>query len=55
MTSIEFPTLVQERLGYYVYVLIDPRVNRPFYVGKGKGTLENFIKSGSQNPVKYTF
>ncbi|NDG33237.1 GIY-YIG nuclease family protein, partial [bacterium] len=22
---------------YYVYELIDPRVNLPFYVGKGKG------------------
>lgn len=22
---------------YYVYLLIDPRVNQPFYVGKGKG------------------
>lgn len=22
---------------YYVYALIDPRINQPFYVGKGKG------------------
>ncbi len=22
---------------YYVYLLIDPRSNKPFYVGKGKG------------------
>ena len=26
-----------ESLGYYVYVLIDPRDNKIFYVGKGKG------------------
>lgn len=24
-------------LGYYVYMLIDPRNNQPFYVGKGQG------------------
>ncbi len=23
---------------YYVYLLIDPRTNKPFYVGKGSGT-----------------
>ena len=23
--------------GYYVYALVDPRDNRIFYVGKGKG------------------
>ena len=28
----------REKLGYYVYLLIDPRNNRVFYVGKGKGT-----------------
>lgn len=31
-----FPTEVAERLGpFYVYMLIDPRDGRPFYVGKG--------------------
>jgi hypothetical protein len=30
-----------ERLGYYVYLLIDPRNNRIFYVGKGKGNRIN--------------
>ena len=24
-------------LGYYVYALVDPRDNRVFYVGKGRG------------------
>ena len=28
---------VARKLGYYVYVLFDPRTNTPFYVGKGKG------------------
>lgn len=28
---------VAERLGNYVYILVDPRDSRPFYVGKGVG------------------
>jgi hypothetical protein len=28
---------VSERLGQYVYLLVDPRDGRPFYVGKGRG------------------
>src|SRR5262245_6652747 len=31
------PAGVAERLGYYVYLYVDPRSNKPFYVGKGKG------------------
>lgn len=30
-----------EKLGYYVYLLIDPRTGRPFYVGKGCGNRIN--------------
>lgn len=30
-----------EKLGYYVYLLIDPRTNKPFYVGKGTGNRIN--------------
>ena len=30
-----------ENLGYYVYLLIDPRNNKVFYVGKGKGNRIN--------------
>ncbi|HYC76850.1 MAG TPA: hypothetical protein VEI02_04390 [Planctomycetota bacterium] len=33
----EFPRSVIERIGYYVYLLRDPRDGRPFYVGKGTG------------------
>lgn len=31
------PAGVAERLGNYVYLYVDPRNGRPFYVGKGKG------------------
>ena len=30
-----------EKLGYYVYLLIDPRDHKPFYVGKGQGNRVN--------------
>jgi hypothetical protein len=33
-----FPPGVGERLGTYVYRLIDPRNGETFYVGKGKAT-----------------
>ena len=33
MTSI--PREVARQLGYYVYLYVDPRSDRPFYVGKG--------------------
>ena len=32
-----FTSEVIAQLNYYVYMLIDPRNGRPFYVGKGKG------------------
>lgn len=31
-----FDEKTQKQLGYYVYMLIDPSSNKPFYVGKGK-------------------
>ncbi|GAA1482383.1 hypothetical protein GCM10009624_28230 [Gordonia sinesedis] len=33
----EFSARVAEQLGWYVYALRDPRDNRVFYIGKGKG------------------
>ncbi len=33
----EFSNAVCERIGYYVYILKDPRNDTIFYVGKGKG------------------
>jgi hypothetical protein len=35
--SLHIAPEVADRLGYYVYLYIDPRDERPFYVGKGKG------------------
>jgi hypothetical protein len=32
-----FSQIVAEKIGYYVYLYIDPRDNTIFYVGKGKG------------------
>ena len=37
MSSLAIPPEVADRLGYYVYLYIDPRSDRPFYVGKGQG------------------
>lgn len=33
----ELPPELSERLGFYVYLIVDPRTEAPFYVGKGKG------------------
>jgi uncharacterized protein len=33
----EFPVSAIEKLGYYVYLLIDPETDNVFYVGKGTG------------------
>jgi hypothetical protein len=38
MKTLRIPPGVAEHLGYYVYLYIDPRSKRPFYVGKGKGS-----------------
>jgi|RhiMetdeSRZDD1v2_1073273.scaffolds.fasta_scaffold164997_2 uncharacterized protein len=35
MVELDIPMSVASKLRYYVYVLIDPRTRRPFYVGKG--------------------
>ena len=32
------PQRVQEKLKYYVYLYVDPRDSKPFYVGKGHGS-----------------
>jgi hypothetical protein len=32
-----FDTLTRARLGYFVYLLVDPRTGAAFYVGKGRG------------------
>ena len=35
--SKQFSAIVEEKLEWYVYALIDPRDGRLFYIGKGKG------------------
>lgn len=35
MAELDIPMSVASKLRYYVYLLIDPRTRRPFYVGKG--------------------
>jgi len=35
--QVSFPPGVAAKLAVYVYLLIDPRTGRPFYVGKGRG------------------
>ena len=41
MTEVDFASLlpdeVAHHLGYYVYLYVDPRSNKAFYIGKGKG------------------
>ena len=37
MSITEFPGSVIERIGFYVYLLRDPRDGSVFYVGKGAG------------------
>lgn len=44
-----FDERTQKQLGYYVYMLIDPRNKKPFYVGKGH---ENRVFDHINNAVK---
>ena len=40
---------------YYVYQLVDPRNNKPFYIGKGNGNRayqHSKLKDGNKNPYK---
>jgi hypothetical protein len=49
----EFPKSVIEKLGYYVYLLIDPETNKVFYVGKGSGNrIFNHICSAIYSPLE---
>lgn len=36
-TPLSFPPDVAAKLGCYVYLLVDPRTGRPFFVGRGRG------------------
>lgn len=48
----EFNALTCEAIGYYVYALIDPRDQKPFYVGKGK---DNRIFAHSNDALSSEF
>jgi len=57
----EFSNSVSERIGYYVYILKDPRNDSIFYVGKGKGNrvfqhvrcaLENETENDKYNLIR---
>ena len=37
MATDQFPPIVLDHLGWYVYRLVDPRNDQTFYVGKGQG------------------
>ena len=37
MTLKQLPNKFAETLGHYVYVYVDPRDKKPFYIGKGQG------------------
>lgn len=55
MHTVEnIPHLVAEKLGFYVYLYIDPRTNKPFYVGKGIGArvLYHMSAIGESKKVK---
>jgi len=49
MTKYKLSQSTIEKLGYYVYLLIDPRNNKVFYVGKGKGNRINQHLLGAMN------
>lgn len=51
---LSIPPEVAHRLGYYVYLYIDPRTEKPFYVGKGKGerVLAHMSAAGESRKVQ---
>jgi len=47
-----FTSDVCRTLGYYVYLYVDPRTNKPFYVGKGVNNRAfSHLKSGAKNAM----
>jgi len=49
----EFSTKTIEKIGYYVYLLLDPRNNKIFYIGKGKGNrIFAHISGALENPTE---
>ena len=52
MSNKEFNAYIQEKLGWYVYCLRDPRDKKIFYIGKGKG---NRVFAHANNAKHNTF
>lgn len=52
--SLTIPPEVAHHLGYYVYLYVDPRDNRVFYVGKGQGTraLAHLLAEGDSRKAR---
>lgn len=50
----EIPPEVADRLGYYVYMYLDPRTSLPIYIGKGQGrrVLAHLGSSGESRRTK---
>ena len=44
-----FDQITSEKLKFYVYCLIDPRDEKPFYIGKGK---ENRVFEHARSSIK---
>ena len=53
MDELEITSDVASKLGYYVYVYIDPRDGKPFYIGKGKNSraLAHLDESGESKKI----
>ncbi|HET6569768.1 MAG TPA: hypothetical protein VFG50_17515 [Rhodothermales bacterium] len=53
-STLSIPPEVAHRLGYYVYLYVDPRTGKPFYVGKGKGdrVLSHMSEAGESRKLQ---
>ena len=50
---MEFPHFVIEKLNFYVYLLIDPRTDEVFYVGKGTcNRIFSHLNASIKKPIK---
>jgi len=48
--QVRFSEEVIEKIGHYVYRLIDPRNGNTFYVGRGQGNRVFFMRRASRSP-----
>lgn len=54
MSHPRIPPEIARKIGHYVYLYVDPRNNRPFYVGKGRGprALAHLGATGKSNKAR---